>query len=113
MPKEPPERSLGNNRRLIRPSLADFQDRLGVRGTRRRQAPADETHAEAYYYTKQMAAKTPMVVVLTDGEQLTGVIEWYDKDSIKLNRIGKPNLLLLKHCIKYMYKLSEEPRRSR
>jgi len=25
-----------------------------------------------------------MVVVLTDGEQLYGVIEWYDKDCIKL-----------------------------
>ena len=45
-----------------------------------------------------------MVVMLTDGEQLEGVIEWYDRDCLKLNREGAPNLLLFKHCIKYMYK---------
>jgi sRNA-binding regulator protein Hfq len=51
-----------------------------------------------------MAARTPMVVVLTDGEVLHGVIEWYDRDCIKVNRTDGPNLLVLKHVIKYMYK---------
>ena len=27
-----------------------------------------------------------MVVVTRDGEQLRGIIEWYDKNCIKLNR---------------------------
>ena len=49
-----------------------------------------------------------MMVVLTDGEQLEGVIEWYDRDCLKLNREGSPNLLLFKHCIKYMYKADPE-----
>ena len=70
--------------------------------------PPDQTNAEQFYYSKQMQGKTHMVVVLTDGEQLEGVIEWYDRDCLKLNRIGAPNLLLYKHCIKYMYKAGPE-----
>jgi sRNA-binding regulator protein Hfq len=49
-----------------------------------------------------------MVVVLNDGERLNGVIEWYDRSCIKLNRsAGYPNLLIYKACIKYLYKESE------
>ncbi len=71
-------------------------------------APPDQTNAEQFYYSKQMQSKTHMVVTLTDGEQLEGVIEWYDRDCLKLNRTGAPNLLLYKHCIKYMYKADPE-----
>jgi sRNA-binding regulator protein Hfq len=76
--------------------------------TAKKSAPPDQTNAEQFYYSKQMQGKTHMVVVLTDGEQLEGVIEWYDRDCLKLNRIGAPNLLLFKHCIKYMYKSDPE-----
>ena len=70
----------------------------------KKSTPPDQTNAEQFYYSKQMQGKTHMIVVLTDGEQLEGVIEWYDRDCLKLNRNGAPNLLLFKHCIKYMYK---------
>jgi len=85
-----------------------------VRDTNRRppagkkSTPPDQTNAEQFYYSKQMQGKTHMIVVLTDGEQLEGVIEWYDRDCLKLNRIGAPNLLLFKRCIKYMYKAEPE-----
>jgi sRNA-binding regulator protein Hfq len=79
---------------------------------RRKQTPPEQTNAEEFYYLKQMAAKTPMVVVLLDGEELRGSIEWYDKGSIKLNRQGEPNLLVPKHNIRYMFK-EEELRRVR
>src|SRR5437016_1404293 len=72
--------------------------------TRSRGTPPEETHAEASWYLKQMAARAAVVVVLTDGEELRGVIEWYDRACLKLNREGKPNLLLFKHAIKYAYK---------
>jgi RNA chaperone Hfq len=55
-----------------------------------------------------MQGKTHMMVHLTNGEQLEGVIEWYDRECLKLNRIGAPNLLLFKHCIKYMHKVEPE-----
>jgi sRNA-binding regulator protein Hfq len=76
--------------------------------SRPRRVPPEQTNAESFYYLKQMNNKTPMVVVLQDGEEIRGVIEWYDKNCLKLNRTDLPNLLLLKHNIKYLYKESEE-----
>lgn len=90
------------NRKLIRPSLSEFKGKMAPKAAR--PVPPETTNAEAFYYAKQMAARTPMVVVLTDGEVLHGVIEWYDRDCIKVNRTDGPNLLVLKHVIKYMYK---------
>jgi host factor-I protein len=74
----------------------------------KKSTPPDQTNAEQFYYSKQMQTKTRMVVVLTDGEQLEGVIEWYDRECLKLNRNGAPNLLLYKRSIKYMYKAEGE-----
>jgi len=113
------------NRKLIRPSLSREQARgrevmpeQRERGARlqdrpvqgaRKVAPADQTHAESFYYQKQMQSKTPMVVVTGEGEQLHGIIEWYDKHCIKLNRSGgHSNLLIYKSAIRYMYKEGEE-----
>jgi len=70
--------------------------------------PPEQTHAENFYWVKQMQARTPVAVVLTDGEVLRGVVEWYDRDCIKLTRFGSPNLLLYKQAIKYVYKDGEE-----
>ena len=56
-----------------------------------------------------MAAKTPMVIVLTDGEEIHGWIEWYDKGCLKVNREKGANLLIPKASIKYMFKESEGP----
>jgi sRNA-binding regulator protein Hfq len=74
---------------------------------RKRTPPPMETNAEIFYYKKQIDAHTPMVIVLTDGEEIEGTIEWYDKNALKVNRKSAPNLLLLKHNIKYMYKVDE------
>lgn len=74
----------------------------------KKSTPPDQTNAEQFYYSKQMQSKTAMIVVLNDGEQLEGVIEWYDRDCLKLNRNGAPNLLLFKRWIKYMYKADPE-----
>ncbi len=74
----------------------------------KKSAPPEQTNAEQFYFSKQMQSKTAMIVVLTDGERLEGVVEWYDRTCIKLNREGEPNLLLYKHCIKYLYKADPE-----
>jgi len=95
------------NRRLIRPNLAEIKDQMGAKPARRRPVPPEQTNAEAFYYVKQMNNKTPMVVVLTDGEEIRGVIEWYDRNCLKVNRTDKPNLLVLEHTVKYMYKENE------
>src|SRR6185312_2881213 len=97
---------LSANRKLIRPSLAEVRDQLsrstpggaGAGGSAlaasatvpaaaspspsarppKKPVPPDQTNAESFYYLKQMQTKTEMVLVLRDGEQIRGVIEWYD-----------------------------------
>ncbi len=97
------------NRKLIRPSLSEIQDQMANRGgpQRRKPTPPEQTNAESFYYIKQMQARTPMVVVLETGEAIRGVIEWYDKNCIKVHRAGEPNLLIMKSAVRYMYKQSE------
>lgn len=96
------------NRKLIRPSLSEIQDQMqGGRLQRRKPTPPDQTNAESFYYVKQMQARTPMVVVLDTGETIRGVIEWYDKNCIKVHRADGPNLLIFKSCIRYLYKQSD------
>jgi hypothetical protein len=122
------------NRKLIRTTLADVkarrdvapqQHRMNEGGprpggmpqqrppqpssiqVRKRQPPPTETHAEIYYYKKQIDAHTPMVLVLQDGEEIEGTIEWYDRGALKINRRSGPNLLILKRNIKYMFKADE------
>ncbi len=101
------------NRKLIRPSFTEFKEKAeaprksGGAPAQKRQIPPDQTNAENFYYVKQMQSKTPMVITLRDGEVLHGVIEWYDRGCLKLNRDEGPNLLLYKSNIKYMHKDEE------
>lgn len=74
---------------------------------RKRVPPPVETNAEIFYYKKQIDAHTPMIIVLQDGEEIEGTIEWYDRGALKVNRKSAPNLLILKHNVKYMYKADE------
>jgi host factor-I protein len=101
---ERPERSFERN------------DRGGDRamssgGGGRKAAPPEQTNAENFYYQKQMQSRTPMVIVLRDGEEVHGIIEWYDKTCIKvLREDGRPNLMIYKPAIKYMFKEDENGR---
>jgi host factor-I protein len=123
------------NRKLIRPSLnrndhnhlvspagerrdrperserADRHDRPERNGGGRKTPPQEQTNAENFYYQKQMQSRTPMVIVLRDGEEIHGLIEWYDKSCLKVNRDAEPNLMIYKPSIKYMYKESENGRK--
>ncbi len=74
---------------------------------RKRIPPPTETNAEIFYYKKQIDAHTLMVIVLLDGEEIEGTIEWYDRGALKVNRKSAPNLLILKRNMKYMYKADE------
>ena len=77
----------------------------------KKSSPPEQTNAENFYYQKQMQSKTAMVIVLRDGEQVHGVIEWYDKCCIKVNRTSAPNVVIYKPSIKYMYKEGENIRK--
>ena len=102
------------NRKLFRPSLTEVKEQRPARNTaagpqpHKKPAPPEQTHAENFYWIKQMQSRTPVVVVLTDGESFHGTIEWYDRDCIKLTRTGAANLLIYKQVVKYVYKDGEE-----
>jgi host factor-I protein len=101
------ERRERNDRHERPERTFDHGDR-GERGGGRKQAPPEQTNAENFYYQKQMQSRTPMVIVLRDGEEVHGIIEWYDKTCIKVIREdGRPNLMIYKPAIKYMFKESE------
>ncbi len=89
-----------NQGREHRPAQSSVQ-------VRKRIPPPNETNAEIFYYKKQIDAHTLMVIVLLDGEEIEGTIEWYDRGALKVNRRTAPNLLLLKRNIKYMYKAED------
>jgi sRNA-binding regulator protein Hfq len=89
----------------------DHGDRGMASGGGRKAAPPEQTNAENFYYQKQMQSRTPMVIVLRDGEEIHGIIEWYDKACIKVIREdGRPNLMIYKPSIKYMFKEEENGR---
>ena len=97
--------------RRERPERHDRPERMernerpaGAQGGKK-PAPPEQTNAENFYYQKQMQSRTPMVIVLRDGEEIRGIIEWYDRNCIKVNREdGEPNLMIYKPAIKYMFK---------
>ena len=98
------------NRKLIRPDLSEVKAlQASPRAFRaKKPVPPEQTNAESFYYLKQMTNKTRMVIVLKDGEQVRGVIEWYDRHALKVHRANEPNILLLKDNVKYMYKENED-----
>ena len=109
------------NRRMFRPNFPDAKEAAPPRGGNnhhshqnngpvpsKKPAPPESTHAENFYWVKQMQSRTPMAVVLDTGEILHGTVEWYDRDCIKLTRVGSPNLLVFKRVIKYVYKDGDE-----
>ena len=133
---ESSERENYGNRKLIRPTLprienhnhgnhspapVPVQERRPERHERpergerpmgasggKKPAPPESTNAENFYYQKQMQTRTPMVIVLRDGEEIHGIIEWYDRNCLKVNREnGAPNLMIYKPAIKYMFKEGE------
>ncbi len=134
--QDSPETALNGNRKLIRPRLpvSSAPQRKGTHtngnGTHlngahlnakathhiNRKAPShlnegvtqpEPSHAEVFYFQKQVQAQTPMIVVLDDGERLEGIIEWFDKDSLKLRLTTLQRVLVYKTAIKFMHKVGE------
>jgi hypothetical protein len=90
-PSRPPHGSRpnddGNGR--DRPPAAD--DRRGGR-----RPPPEATGQEADYLFELRAKAVPVRVVLKDGSVVHGVVEYYDRDLIKIQRPHGPHLQLRK-----------------
>jgi sRNA-binding regulator protein Hfq len=119
-PAAMPTPAVTGPRKLIRPPLPAknanggiFSRRpvspLTVHHTAHRDAAGQESsHAEVFYFQKQVQTQTLMTFVLDDGESIEGFIEWYDQDVIKVRHRGRT--LIYKSCIKYLFKSGENQR---
>lgn len=66
----------------------------------------EQTFEEPKYLKYLIDNDIPVRVKMADGEEVRGVVEYYDQSFIRLTREGAPNLFIFKHDIKY---LVEEP----
>jgi sRNA-binding regulator protein Hfq len=128
VPASPPQpaNDFSGQRRLIRPNLA-LRSAPARQPTIFGHGPAltarampdgtveDSSHAEVFYFQKQIQAQTRMIVMLENGDELEGVIEWYDRYAIKLRNVGhggmqtgaRTRVLVYKDSIRYIYKAGE------
>ena len=85
-------------RKLSAPMPHRFSSHVAEEDTGYRQA-------ELFYLQKQIQSQTHMVFVLADGERIEGVIEWYDRNALKVR--GREKMLIYKSSLKYMFKFGE------
>ncbi|HEY2018004.1 MAG TPA: hypothetical protein VGH38_31080, partial [Bryobacteraceae bacterium] len=52
----------------------------------------EQTFEEAKYLKLLIENATPIRVKMADGDEVVGVIEYYDQSFIRLTRKGEPNL---------------------
>jgi host factor-I protein len=62
----------------------------------------EQTFEEIKYLKRLIENATPIRVKMEDGEEVRGVIEYYDQRFIRITRDGEPNLFIFKHDIKYL-----------
>jgi len=62
----------------------------------------EHTFEEAKYLKRLIEQQVPVRVRLSNNEEVTGVVEYYDASFIRITRTGEPNLFIFKHDIKYL-----------
>ncbi|HEY2665194.1 MAG TPA: hypothetical protein VGI47_12695 [Candidatus Binataceae bacterium] len=62
----------------------------------------EHTFEESKYLRRLIENATVVRVKLSDNEEVTGVVEYYDASFIRITRSGQPNLFIFKHDIKYL-----------
>jgi len=65
----------------------------------------EQTLEEVKYLRQLIENATPVRVKLAGGEEVTGIIEYYDHSFIRITRKGEPNLFIFKHDINYVVEL--------
>jgi len=67
-----------------------------------RTPPPEETFEEASFLKSLGEKQKAVTVKLMDGQVVSGWIEYYDKNMVRLTREGAPNLFIFKHEIMYI-----------
>jgi sRNA-binding regulator protein Hfq len=68
--------------------------------------PPEQTLEEIKYLKHLIEQRIPVCVRLSDNEEVSGVVEYYDQRFIRITRTGAPNLFIFKHDIKYLYEVA-------
>ncbi len=74
---------------------------MSSKGTSEKKAP-EQTFEEVKYLKKLIDAQTPVVITLSDNEEIHGVVEYFDARFLRITRKGEANLFVFKHDIKYL-----------
>ncbi|MBK9171003.1 MAG: Sm ribonucleo-like protein [Bryobacterales bacterium] len=62
----------------------------------------EQTFEEVRYLKRLIEQRTPVRVRLSDNQEVSGILEYFDVRFLRLTRNGQPNLFLFKHDIKYL-----------
>lgn len=62
----------------------------------------EQTNGETVYLSNLIQNRTPVVVTLLNNVVITGWIEYYDKNFIRITRDREPNVFVFKEKIKYI-----------
>jgi sRNA-binding regulator protein Hfq len=72
-------------------------------GANRRKAPPPATGREAEFLKAVKEARAHMIVQLVNGQRVEGVIEYFDRDMIKVTRPEGPHVFVRKEDIRYLF----------
>ena len=76
---------------------------MGSKSSSKSGTRAPEHTAEESKYLKKLIENGASVrVKLSNNEEVSGVVEYYDASFIRITRTGQPNLFIFKHDIKYL-----------
>ena len=80
---------------------------MASKGTKSRPRAPEQTFEETNYLRYLCENAIPVRVRLSNNEEVSGVVEFFDSAFIRLTRHGQPNLFLFKHDIKYLFEVPE------
>ena len=70
--------------------------------TKPKSKPPDQTLEEVKYLRYLIENDVPVGIRLVNNEEVSGIIEFYDSNFVRLTRTDGPNLFIFKHDIKYL-----------
>jgi hypothetical protein len=82
-----------------------------ARPPQRRAPPPDATGDEAAYLAKLREQRTPIALEMLDGTIFRGIVEYYDRDMIKVNRLDGtgPNVFVRKKHVRMFWEEAAAP----
>jgi host factor-I protein len=68
----------------------------------------EQTFEEVKYLKRLIDSHIPIRVKLSDNEEISGFVEYFDQRFLRITRDGEPNLFIFKHDIKYLIEETEK-----